>query len=99
MLVIPDGPPNLHLSDYVRRSIAKIDPDTAERVKPNRASDREYDDKPNKLRIRSPKYDHIHVEEEKTACVACGRVDGEDRMLLCDGCDRGYHTHCLFPTG
>lgn len=97
MLVIPDGPPNLHLSDYVRRSIAKIDPDTAERVKPNRASDREYDDKPNKLRIRSPKYDHIHVEEEKTACVACGRVDGEDRMLLCDGCDRGYHTHCLVP--
>lgn len=97
MLVIPDGPANANLSDYVLRSIAEVDPATAERVKPNRARDREYDDKPNKLRIRSPKYDHIHVEEEKTACVACGRVDGEDRMLLCDGCDRGYHTHCLVP--
>ena len=21
-----------------------------------------------------------------------------DRMILCDGCDRGYHTTCLMPT-
>lgn len=27
----------------------------------------------------------------------CSRTDGEDTMLLCDGCDKGFHTHCLTP--
>lgn len=32
-----------------------------------------------------------------TNCEVCGRSDREDRMLLCDGCDRGYHCECLSP--
>lgn len=27
----------------------------------------------------------------------CGECDREDRMLLCDGCDLGYHLECLDP--
>lgn len=27
----------------------------------------------------------------------CGRCDHEDRLLLCDGCDLGYHLECLDP--
>ena len=27
----------------------------------------------------------------------CGRSDREDRLLLCDGCDSGYHLDCLDP--
>uniref|UniRef100_A0A8C1XFX2 Lysine (K)-specific demethylase 5A n=1 Tax=Cyprinus carpio TaxID=7962 RepID=A0A8C1XFX2_CYPCA len=30
-------------------------------------------------------------------CMACGRGDEEDRLLLCDGCDDSYHTFCLMP--
>uniref|UniRef100_A0A8B9LS47 [histone H3]-trimethyl-L-lysine(4) demethylase n=1 Tax=Astyanax mexicanus TaxID=7994 RepID=A0A8B9LS47_ASTMX len=30
-------------------------------------------------------------------CMACGRGDEEDRLLLCDGCDDSYHTFCLIP--
>lgn len=29
------------------------------------------------------------------ACVACGKTDGEDTMLICDGCGTPYHTECL----
>ncbi|KAK3103004.1 hypothetical protein FSP39_015697 [Pinctada imbricata] len=36
-------------------------------------------------------------EEEETFCEVCGRSDREDRLLLCDGCDMGYHCECLDP--
>lgn len=29
--------------------------------------------------------------EEFTACEVCRRIDREDCMLLCDGCDKGEH--------
>ena len=29
------------------------------------------------------------------ACIECGRSDDEENMLLCDGCDKPYHTACL----
>ena len=31
------------------------------------------------------------------ACIVCGRMDHAALMLLCDNCDRGYHTFCLDP--
>lgn len=35
--------------------------------------------------------------EEEIACQACGS-DGDDaKMVLCDGCPRGYHIYCLSP--
>ena len=30
-------------------------------------------------------------------CRVCGSADDGARMLLCDGCDSGYHTTCLSP--
>ena len=32
-----------------------------------------------------------------TYCEVCGACDREDTLLLCDGCDRGYHCECLNP--
>ncbi|XP_068390419.1 PHD and RING finger domain-containing protein 1 isoform X4 [Eschrichtius robustus] len=36
-------------------------------------------------------------DEDPTFCGVCGRSDREDRLLLCDGCDSGYHMECLDP--
>lgn len=33
----------------------------------------------------------------KYICHICTRGDGEENMLLCDGCDDSYHTFCLIP--
>ena len=32
-----------------------------------------------------------------TKCRICRRKTDSDRMLLCDGCDRGHHMYCLKP--
>lgn len=37
------------------------------------------------------------AELDETACQECGRTDRGDEMLLCDGCDHGYHMDCLDP--
>ncbi|EZA62404.1 PHD and RING finger domain-containing protein [Ooceraea biroi] len=37
------------------------------------------------------------VQDDPTFCEICNQSDREDRMLLCDGCDRGYHLECLTP--
>jgi PHD and RING finger domain-containing protein 1 len=36
-------------------------------------------------------------EHESTYCEVCGQCNREDRLLLCDGCDLGYHLECLDP--
>lgn len=36
-------------------------------------------------------------EEDTTACEICHSPEDEACLLLCDGCDKGYHTYCL-PT-
>lgn len=36
-------------------------------------------------------------EADFTHCEICNRSDREDVMLLCDGCDAGYHMDCLMP--
>lgn len=30
-------------------------------------------------------------------CQFCHSGDNEDKLLLCDSCDRGYHTYCFRP--
>lgn len=30
-------------------------------------------------------------------CQFCLSGDSEDKLLLCDGCDKGYHTYCFKP--
>ncbi|XP_038562616.1 PHD and RING finger domain-containing protein 1 isoform X2 [Micropterus salmoides] len=39
----------------------------------------------------------VDVDLEQTNCEVCGGSDREDRLLLCDGCDAGYHMECLTP--
>ena len=34
---------------------------------------------------------------ETTACEVCGEGDDAPRLILCDGCDAGWHTYCLRP--
>lgn len=65
------------------------------------------------IRIRSRYADTGHIREIRveakksseaepseadfTNCEICGRCDQEETMLLCDGCDAGYHMGCLEP--
>jgi thymidylate kinase len=30
-------------------------------------------------------------------CEICGSAEQEERMLVCDGCNEGFHMHCLSP--
>lgn len=43
------------------------------------------------------------IEDEAVPCPVCGNSDEEEVLLLCDGCDAAYHTHCIgldaVPTG
>lgn len=89
MLVIPNGPTNANLPKPVLRSLERADPRLIDKFakEPSESRRQSHERRP----APTP------VDDAPTACVACGRVDGEDRMLLCDGCDRGYHTHCLVP--
>lgn len=32
---------------------------------------------------------------EDLVCVCCNRGDREETLLLCDGCDRGFHCECI----
>ncbi|XP_046439132.1 bromodomain adjacent to zinc finger domain protein 2B-like isoform X2 [Daphnia pulex] len=33
----------------------------------------------------------------KASCQFCHSGDKEDQLLLCDGCNKGYHTYCFRP--
>lgn len=33
----------------------------------------------------------------EVACELCKKPTDDDKMLLCDRCDKGYHTYCLKP--
>jgi hypothetical protein len=48
-----------------------------------------------------PEYYQVAAEAEEvteaTACELCGSPDQEEHMVLCDHCNRGYHTYCLAP--
>jgi hypothetical protein len=39
--------------------------------------------------------DEDEEEEEGTPCPVCGEADQPEILLLCDGCDASYHTHCI----
>jgi hypothetical protein len=36
---------------------------------------------------------------DETYCRLCGSRENEDTMLLCDRCDKGFHTNCLHMQG
>ncbi|XP_019375350.1 PREDICTED: PHD and RING finger domain-containing protein 1 isoform X1 [Gavialis gangeticus] len=50
-----------------------------------------------KIPVETAKAKDDDGEDDPTFCEVCGRSDREDRLLLCDGCDAGYHMECLNP--
>ncbi|KAM7535019.1 hypothetical protein Aperf_G00000097950 [Anoplocephala perfoliata] len=47
---------------------------------------------------RTPPPIETHIEtfvEEDTVCEICHSAGDEAYLLLCDNCDKGYHTYCL----
>ncbi|KAM5319748.1 PHD and RING finger domain-containing protein 1 isoform 2-T3 [Glossophaga mutica] len=50
-----------------------------------------------KIPVESARAREEEEEEDPTFCEVCGRSDREDRLLLCDSCDAGYHMECLDP--
>nr|XP_026501798.1 PHD and RING finger domain-containing protein 1 isoform X1 [Vanessa tameamea]XP_026501799.1 PHD and RING finger domain-containing protein 1 isoform X1 [Vanessa tameamea]XP_026501800.1 PHD and RING finger domain-containing protein 1 isoform X1 [Vanessa tameamea] len=51
---------------------------------------------PVKVIERRPSVEAL-VVEDPTVCEICGSIEDEETMLLCDGCDLGYHMQCLSP--
>ncbi|WVR04433.1 hypothetical protein IAU60_001436 [Kwoniella sp. DSM 27419] len=50
------------------------------------------EDSPKKQKkVRTPEYQKGEV------CEVCRGGHAADKILLCDGCDRGFHTYCLDP--
>ncbi|EEC04005.1 hypothetical protein IscW_ISCW002529 [Ixodes scapularis] len=49
------------------------------------------------ISVGSPEKEEEEEEEDLTYCEVCGNCDREDRLLLCDACDLGYHCECLTP--
>ncbi|XP_042267255.1 PHD and RING finger domain-containing protein 1 isoform X2 [Thunnus maccoyii] len=47
--------------------------------------------------VKEGQEETVDLDLEQTSCEVCGGSDREDRLLLCDGCDAGYHTDCLTP--
>ncbi|KAF7727360.1 hypothetical protein EC973_007603 [Apophysomyces ossiformis] len=41
--------------------------------------------------------DSNNTSNSSQACEICHNSDNEEEILLCDGCDRGYHMNCLTP--
>ncbi|XP_014299017.1 bromodomain adjacent to zinc finger domain protein 2B isoform X5 [Microplitis demolitor] len=42
-------------------------------------------------------YNQLLTTSQSSNCQFCHSGDNEDQLLLCDGCDRGYHTYCFRP--
>jgi hypothetical protein len=45
----------------------------------------------------SPRKMQTFLAIVSTACQVCNSTGDDDAMLLCDGCDHGYHTYCHQP--
>ena len=39
----------------------------------------------------------IEVNPDDVACMACGKSDDDELLVLCDGCENGCHTFCCKP--
>ena len=39
----------------------------------------------------------VEFNGERLFCLICKSKEDEDSMLICDGCDNGYHMACLRP--
>ena len=46
---------------------------------------------------RAPSMLGFQTPSIEETCEICGSVDNEEQMLLCDGCNGGFHLYCLDP--
>ena len=58
---------------------------------------KKFDKNSSKPAVASPSKMQDIMAIVSTACRVCNSKDDEDEMLLCDGCDAGYHTYCSEP--
>ena len=42
-------------------------------------------------------YPELYVRTKSVHCEKCGAREEEEIMVLCDICNKGYHTTCLYP--
>ena len=63
---------------------------------PRLASDRPSKSNPGEVRLSTPCM-MTGIDPFRQKCETCGKGDDATSLLLCDGCDSGYHTYCLDP--
>ena len=51
--------------------------------------------KENNQNERNDDDEHVFTDADAIFCVICDRGDDERNLLLCDGCDEGYHCNCV----
>ncbi|KAI9288918.1 PLU-1-like protein-domain-containing protein [Umbelopsis sp. AD052] len=77
-------------ADEINKAISSINKDGGmKRVKKEPEPNEDDDDDENERDSSSPGRGEI--------CEICNIGENEDEILLCDGCDRGYHMYCLDP--
>ncbi|EDV28729.1 uncharacterized protein TRIADDRAFT_51933 [Trichoplax adhaerens] len=54
-------------------------------------------DKVDEIVIEKMNEDTDESDLDLTYCEVCNECNREDRLLLCDGCNKGYHCECLTP--
>ena len=104
MMTVRDKP-ELKLQDFVYALVkSKMDTDFEDEcreivISRNDAQDRlkKIDKELKKLPLQSPSKMLDMAAIVSTACQVCSSRGDEDAMLLCDGCDNGYHTYCTEP--
>jgi hypothetical protein len=47
--------------------------------------------------VNSESVTNLDSELLDNGCMTCKRDDNQDKLLLCEGCNGGYHTYCLHP--
>ncbi|KAG4066992.1 hypothetical protein HA402_007740 [Bradysia odoriphaga] len=47
--------------------------------------------------MKAPTQNGSNTQRSLQNCQFCSSGENEDKLLLCDGCDKGYHTYCFKP--
>ena len=44
-----------------------------------------------------PEHAEKQAQLDAVPCVVCGEHEGDDNIVICDGCNRCFHMRCLLP--
>jgi hypothetical protein len=51
-----------------------------------------------KIHVPDRRFEDVLIDpNDVTCCEVCGECTNEEVLLLCDGCDKGFHIYCLSP--